>query len=161
MEILQSVFLCSVAQFILYWQLEHKSDFKHVPSVLASKFVAKLSFLECAITENHSRPPGKQKWKTWEVSRRHTYGCPKVPFLTPFALKVLSVSVCLCWLKKKKNNLKVERHILFSRHSEDLSPKCSFWDSSEGLLWRKKGGAKTHRGFCNKDQVVRTTKDFY
>ena len=44
--------------------------------------------------------------------------------------------------------------------TEDLSPGHSISDSSEGLLQRAKGGARIYRNFCNKDQVVRTSRDY-
>ena len=43
--------------------------------------------------------------------------------------------------------------------SEDLRPGHSVSDSSEGVLWR--GNPRIYRGFCNKDQVVGTSKDDY
>ena len=62
--------------------------------------------------------------------------------------------------KKKKHNLKVENYVLFSRFSEDLSPEDSLSDCSEGLLRRGQGGTRIYRGFCNKNQVVGTSKDY-
>ena len=43
------------------------------------------------------------------------------------------------------HNLKVENYILFGELSEDFS---------EELLQRGKEGARIHRGFCNRDQVL-------
>ena len=37
-------------------------------------------------------------------------------------------------------------------------PMC--WDGADPLLWRGKGGAKTYTSFCNKNQVIRISKDF-
>ena len=45
--------------------------------------------------------------------------------------------------------------------AENLSPECSFSDSSEGVVWRGKGRGRRYRSFCNKDQVVGTLKDYY
>ena len=50
-------------------------------------------------------------------------------------------------------------YVLFGRLSEDLSPEDSLLDSSKGLLWRRKGGARLHRSFCNKNWGDRTSKD--
>lgn len=44
--------------------------------------------------------------------------------------------------------------------TEDLSLGHSPSDSSERLLRRDKGGARIYKSFCNKDQVVRTSKDY-
>ena len=44
--------------------------------------------------------------------------------------------------------------------TEDLSLEDSLGDRSERLLPRGKGGARTYRSFCNKDQVVGTSKDY-
>ena len=63
--------------------------------------------------------------------------------------------------KKKLHNLKVENYVLFGGLAEDLSPGDSLSDSSEGLLQRGKVGVKIYRGFCNKNQVVGTSKDYY
>ena len=65
---------------------------------------------------------------------------------------------------KKKAQPIVENYILYSRHTEDLSPEDSLSDSSEGLFQRDKGGAKIHRSSCKekkKTEVVGTSKDFY
>ena len=43
---------------------------------------------------------------------------------------------------------------------EDLSLGHSLSDSSKGLLWEGKGGARVYRYFCNKDQEVRIAKDY-
>ena len=64
-----------------------------------------------------------------------------------------------CWVKKqqqqqKTHNLKVENYVLFVRLSED------FKKSSEGLFQRGKGGVRLYKSFYNKDQVVRTAKDY-
>ena len=40
------------------------------------------------------------------------------------------------------------------------SPGHSLSDSSEGLLPRGKEGGGIYKGFCNKDQVVGTLKDY-
>ena len=50
-------------------------------------------------------------------------------------------------------------YVLFGRLSKDLSPEDSLLDSSKGLLWRHKGGARLHKSFCNKNQGDRTSKD--
>ena len=44
--------------------------------------------------------------------------------------------------------------------TEDFSPEDSFSDRSVGPLQRGKGGATIYRGFCNKNQAVRTSKDY-
>lgn len=44
--------------------------------------------------------------------------------------------------------------------TEDVSPGHSMSDYSERLLWRGKRGAKKFRNFYNKDQVVRTSKEY-
>ena len=36
----------------------------------------------------------------------------------------------------------------------------SLSDNSEGLLWRGEEGAQIQRGFCNRDQVVGTSRDY-
>ena len=56
------------------------------------------------------------------------------------------------------HNLKVENYVLFCGLAEDLSPGDSLSDSSEGLLLRGKGGTRVYRSFCNKNQVVSTSK---
>ena len=58
------------------------------------------------------------------------------------------------------HNLKVENYVLFSGQTEDLSLGYSLSESSGGLLGRGEGGTRMHRSFCNKEQVVRTSKDF-
>ena len=58
------------------------------------------------------------------------------------------------------HNLKVENYVLFGGLSEDSSPGGSLSYGSEGLFQRGKEGARTYRGFCNKNQVVRTSKDY-
>ena len=58
------------------------------------------------------------------------------------------------------HNLEVENHVLFSRLSEDLSLEKSLSESSEGLPRRGEEGAGIHRTFCNKNQVVGTSKDY-
>ena len=57
------------------------------------------------------------------------------------------------------HNLKAENYVLFNGISGDLSPAGGFSHRSEGLLQKGKGGARTYRSFCNKDQVVGTSKD--
>lgn len=84
-----------MAPSILFWQLERESDLKRVPSVLAFRFVAKLSFLESVLIEHHSPFPGSRTEELSEVSSPHTHGCPRVPFLTPFASVLLSAPVGL------------------------------------------------------------------
>ena len=71
-------------------------------------------------------------------------------------------SACLCdWGKhwgyclSKMHNLKVKNYMLLGIQTKDLSPESSISDSSERLLQRGTGGARVHRDFCNKDQVVR------
>ena len=44
--------------------------------------------------------------------------------------------------------------------TEDYSLGRSLSDSSEKLPQRGKGGTRAYRSFCNKDQVVRTSKDY-
>ena len=52
------------------------------------------------------------------------------------------------------HNLKIENYVLFSRHTEDLSPRDSLSDSSEELFLRGKGRARIYRSFCkNKQQT--------
>jgi len=46
---------------------------------------------------------------------------------------------------EKMHNPEVENYILFGGLSEDFS---------EELLHRGKEGARIHRGFCNRDQVL-------
>ena len=41
-----------------------------------------------------------------------------------------------------------------------LVDKTDNSENSETLLRRGKGGARTHTSFCNKDQVVGTSKDY-
>ena len=52
---------------------------------------------------------------------------------------------------EKMHNLKVKNYVLFVDKTEDFSLKDSLLDSSEGLLWRDKGGARIYRSFCNKN----------
>ena len=54
----------------------------------------------------------------------------------------------------KKHNLKVEYYVLFGRLSEDLNLGHCFSDGSEGQLQKGMGGTRIHKGFCNKNQVV-------
>ena len=58
------------------------------------------------------------------------------------------------------HSLKAENYILFGRFSEDLSPEDGLSDRSEGVLRRGKEGDRIYRSFCNKNQVVRTSKDY-
>ena len=58
------------------------------------------------------------------------------------------------------HNLKVEDYVLIGSRAEDLSLENNLTYSSEGLLQRGKGGARIHRRFCNKNQAVRTCKDY-
>lgn len=44
--------------------------------------------------------------------------------------------------------------------TKDLSLGHRLSDSSGRLLQRGKGGTRTYRSFCNKDQVVRTSEDY-
>ena len=62
------------------------------------------------------------------------------------------------FVKWKKHNLKIENSVLFHGLSEDFGPEDSLSCSSGGLLWKNKGGARIY-SFCNKNQVVRTSKD--
>ena len=49
--------------------------------------------------------------------------------------------------------------MFYSAHkTENVSPGRSLSDSSEGLLQRGRGGTRIHRSFCNKDQVVGTSR---
>ena len=57
-------------------------------------------------------------------------------------------------------DLKVENYVLFSGHTEDVSPGDRLSDGSEGLFRRGKGGARIYREFGNKTEVVRTSKDY-
>ena len=58
------------------------------------------------------------------------------------------------------HNLKFENYVLFAELAEDLSLGDSLSESSEGQFWRGKGGARIHMSFCNKNLVVRTSKDY-
>ena len=44
--------------------------------------------------------------------------------------------------------------------TEDLSPGHGISDRSEELPQRGQGGARIYRSFCNKGQVVGTSKDY-
>ena len=57
------------------------------------------------------------------------------------------------------HNIKVENYVLFGGLAEDLSPGDSL-SASEGLFQRGNGEARIYRSFCNKKQVVRTSKDY-
>ena len=46
---------------------------------------------------------------------------------------------------KKKYNQKVETYVLFSRHTEDVSPRYSLSHISKELSQRDKGGEKIYR----------------
>ena len=61
--------------------------------------------------------------------------------------------------KKKKHNLKVENHVLFGGQNWGLERGHSPSESSERLLQRGKGGTRLYKNFCNKEQVVGTSKD--
>ena len=56
------------------------------------------------------------------------------------------------------HDLKAENYVLFGGHIEDSSPVDTLSNHSEGLLQRGKGGASIYRSFCNKNQVVGTSK---
>ena len=49
----------------------------------------------------------------------------------------------------------------FVDKTEDLNLRHGLSDNSEGLLRRGKAGARMHRRFHHKDQVVGTSKDYY
>ena len=49
----------------------------------------------------------------------------------------------------------------FVDKTEDLNLRHGLSDNSEGLLQRGKGGARMHKRFHHKDQVVGTSKDHY
>ena len=70
---------------------------------------------------------------------------------------LLSLFLFLSFVKWKKHNLKIENYVLFHGLSEDFGPEDSLSGSSGGLLWKDKGGARIY-SFCNKNQVVRTSK---
>ena len=68
-----------------------------------------------------------------------------------------------CWSgkkrkKKKKHKLNTEDYVY--ELAKDLSPGCNLSKSFEGLPQRGKGWARIYRYFCNKSQVVRTSKDY-
>ena len=44
--------------------------------------------------------------------------------------------------------------------NEVLSPGHSLPDNFKELFQRGKGGARIYRSFCNKDQVIRPSKDY-
>ena len=69
---------------------------------------------------------------------------------------------CCCWQKKKKKSTAWKLRIMFYMvdKTEDLSPGCSLSDSSERLLWRGEGEVRIYRSFCNKDEIVKTSKDY-
>ena len=48
----------------------------------------------------------------------------------------------------------------FADKTEILGLGYSISDGSKGLVGRGKGGARIYMGFCNKDQVVGTSKDY-
>ena len=61
--------------------------------------------------------------------------------------------------KKKKIHSQVENYGGFlADKPKDLSQGHGISDSSEGLLQMGKGKVEIYRSFCNKDQVVRTSK---
>ena len=76
--------------------------------------------------------------------------------LLPALLQVILVST------EKKNCTTLTLRVLFYSpdNTEDLSLEHSNSDNSESLLRRRKVGACICRSFCNKDQVVRTSKMF-
>ena len=45
--------------------------------------------------------------------------------------------------------------------TEELWPGRSLSDCSEELLQRRRGGTRIFKEFCNKDQVVGASKDYY
>ena len=60
----------------------------------------------------------------------------------------------------KVHNLKVEGIVSFDGVPEDFNPEGSLSGSSKGLLPKGKGAARMCGSFCNKNQVVRTSKDY-
>ena len=56
------------------------------------------------------------------------------------------------------HNLKVENYASFGGLAEDLSPGGSLSDSSEGLLWRGKGGARIYSSFAKKQKQTKQNK---
>ena len=61
---------------------------------------------------------------------------------------------------KKMHNLKFENYVLFGRQNQGLKPGTQPLRELWGLLQRGEGRARICRSFCNKDQVVRTSKDY-
>lgn len=67
-----------------------------------------------------------------------------------------------CQLKKENENLEVKITFYLGDKTEDFSPRTGFSNSSEDLLQRIKWGVgEGIQEFCNKDQVVRSSKDYY
>ena len=56
------------------------------------------------------------------------------------------------------HDLKAENYVLFGGYTEDSHPVDTLSNHSAGLLQRAKGGASIYRSFCNKNQVVGTSK---
>ena len=70
-----------------------------------------------------------------------------------------SISIWQLVNGKKKIRSQVENYGAFlADKPKDLSPGHGISDSSEGLLQMGKGGVEIYMSFCNKDQVVRTSK---
>ena len=65
-----------------------------------------------------------------------------------------------CRLKKKCTTYKLRITFYSVDKTEDLSPDAASQDDSEGRLPRGKGRARLYGSFCNKDKVVRTSKDY-
>lgn len=66
------------------------------------------------------------------------------------------------WKKKKKrttSKLRIMFHLVDK--TEDLSVGHSPSESSERLLQRGEGGTRLYKNFCNKEQVVGTSKDYW
>lgn len=81
-----------MAPSILFWQLERESDLKRVPSVLAFRFVAKLSFLESVLIEHHSPFPGSRTEELSEVSSPHTHRLSRSSIFNPICFSVTQCS---------------------------------------------------------------------
>ena len=74
--------------------------------------------------------------------------------------KILTILDLHMFTEKNMHHLKVKHCVLF-RELWALKPRRHLSDSSGELLQRGKEGVRLHRGFCNNDQVVRTSKNCY
>ena len=72
----------------------------------------------------------------------------------------VSLRMCRLGKKKKSTPWKLSIMIYLADKTEDLSPEDKPSGHSERLLQGGKTGASVYGRFCNKDQVVETSKGY-